>query len=91
MAFDLIGSHNLQYNHGFNNAQEMELCILNAEFNEQNTLISGVQMRRMEETQEYNSRLYNTVKYIRQNAEAYFRGTIPEMMASEHSYLGFIW
>ncbi len=48
-------------------------------------------MRDMLESQEFYSNLIRSVANIRQYMKTDFEVTLPEMLAKEHKYLGFIW
>jgi hypothetical protein len=87
---DLIGIPLLAYKASSN--EETALAIARkGYYNDKDTLISEKQMRDMIESQEFYSNLIRSVANIRQYMKTYFEMTLPEMLAKEHKYLGFIW
>ncbi len=73
------------------NNEETALAIARKGYNDKDTLISEKQMRDMIERQEFYSNLIRSVANIRQYMKTYFEMTLPEMLAKEQKYLGFIW
>ncbi len=88
-SLDLIGIPLLAYK--ASNNKETALAIVRKGYNDKDTLMSEKQMRAMIESQEFYSNLIRSVANIRQYMNTYFEMTLPEMLAKEHKYLGFIW
>ncbi len=86
---DLTGTPLLAYK-ASNNEETALAIIARKGYNDKDTLISEKQMRDMIESQEFYSNLIRSVANIRQYMKAYFKMTLPEKLAKEHKYLGFI-
>jgi hypothetical protein len=89
-SLNLIGTHLIAFK-ASNDNEKSAFTIAHEDYKDKDTLISEKQMRDMIESQEFYSNLIRSVANIRKYMKTYFEVTLPEMLANEHKYLGFIW
>jgi hypothetical protein len=83
-------SSNPEMGHGPNSLMEMELGLLAAKYDEENTLFSADHITGIQESYRYQERLYQSVEMIRKYSRRLFESIISPLLASEHPYLDFI-